>query len=183
MTVVFDASILLLAIDSKAKPPAHPDGPAHAGQAGDRVRYLLERLDALGAIAIIPTPALTELLTRAGAATTEILETLQRTHRVQIAAFDQRSAIECAVLLAQPGGKRNRRQPAASWAKVKFDHQIIAIAKVHGATQIYSDDQDLKKLGTRAGMEVLGVWDLPARPDDPQGKLPLDTKADSDGEN
>lgn len=179
MRVVFDASILLLAIDPAAKPPAHPDGAAHAKQAGDRVRYLLERISAQEGIAIIPTPALTELLMRAGSATTQILETLQRTHRAQIAAFDQRSAIECAALLARPVGKRTRREPTASWAKVKFDHQIVAIAKVHGATQIYSDDQDLKTLGARAGMEVLGVWDLPARPEDPQGKLPLDGKPDS----
>jgi hypothetical protein len=180
MRVVFDASILLLAIDPAAKPPAHPEGPAHAKQAGDRLRYLLERIDAQGVVAIIPTPALTELLMRAGAATTQILEALQRTHRVQIAAFDHRSAIECAALLAQPVGKRNRREPAASWAKVKFDHQILAIAKVHSATHIYSDDQDLKRLGARAGIEVLGVWDLPPRPEDPQGKLSLEAKPAAD---
>lgn len=58
-------------------------------------------------------------------------------------------------------------------SKLKFDHQIVAIAKVVGADVVYSDDTDVKALCARETIKCQGVWELPARPADPQSKLPL----------
>jgi hypothetical protein len=62
----------------------------------------------------------------------------------------------------------------AGWQKVKFDRQIIAIARVQGANRIYSHDPDLKTLVGAAGPQVLALDDLP----DPPAHAQLDLKFD-----
>ena len=49
----------------------------------------------------------------------------------------------------------------ATWAKVNFDRQIVAVAKVNGASVIYSDDIELIKFAKRIGIEAVSSWDLP----------------------
>jgi hypothetical protein len=61
--------------------------------------------------------------------------------------------------------KGNKRGASdATWAKVKYDRQIVAIAKVHSATTIYSDDGDIETLGKRAKINVVGLAALPLPP-------------------
>ncbi len=52
----------------------------------------------------------------------------------------------------------------APYQKVKFDRQIVAIARVNDAHTIYSDDQDLGKFAKQAGLRVVSTWDLPIPP-------------------
>lgn len=82
----------------------------------------------------------------------------------EIADFDERAAIELADLmrieLAQLG-RRKLRDEAETWAKLKFDRQIIAIAKVWGATTIYSHDAGMRTVAKRLGIDVLRLDDLP----------------------
>ena len=82
----------------------------------------------------------------------------------EIAAFDERAAIELADLmrieLAQQG-RQELRDEAETWAKLKFDRQIGAIGKVCGATTIYSHDGGIQTVAGRVGIEVLRLQDLP----------------------
>ena len=48
-----------------------------------------------------------------------------------------------------------------TWQQVKFDRQIIAIAKVNGATTIYSDDYDLATFATGVGVTTIRISQLP----------------------
>ena len=58
--------------------------------------------------------------------------------------------------------KRGKRGGSGSpWAKIRFDRQIVAIARTNGAKRIYSDDKDLAKFATKLGIEVVPTWDLP----------------------
>ncbi len=50
---------------------------------------------------------------------------------------------------------------SAPWQKVKVDRQVIAIARVEGATHIYADDHNLTAFARQLGMEALSTWDLP----------------------
>ena len=61
----------------------------------------------------------------------------------------------------------------SSWAKVKFDRQIVAIAKVVGATSIYSTDTDVAKHAREAGIPSVSLEDLPNPPMPPQIELDL----------
>jgi hypothetical protein len=94
---------------------------------------------------------------------------LSRSARFKIADFDQIAAIETAVSIRHSlAAGEKRAGSTASWAKVKFDRQIVAIAKVQGATAIYSDDSDIQRYGRAAGFDVLGTIDLPLPADDTQ---------------
>lgn len=56
--------------------------------------------------------------------------------------------------------------------KVNFDRQIVAIAKVNGATMIYSDDDGLAKFAKSNGIQPVHTWQLP-QPRWKQESLPL----------
>ena len=54
---------------------------------------------------------------------------------------------------------------------MKYDRQIVAVAKVCGATTIYSDDKDVRTLAKTVKIEVIGVADLPLPPEKAQMDL------------
>ncbi len=59
----------------------------------------------------------------------------------------------------------------ATRAKIKFDRQILAIARVQKQSVIYSDDQDVAKQAQTFGLEAIPIWQLPLPPENPQGVL------------
>ena len=113
---------------------------------------------------LVPTPALSEVLVKAGDAGPQLIEELNSQVVFKIADFDQRAAVESAQINLKL--KQSRRQSLSSGSKVKtkFDVQIIAIAKVNDADIVYSQDSDLKSLGDIASIKVLRVEDLPTPP-------------------
>ena len=64
------------------------------------------------------------------------------------------------------------RQEAETWAKSKFDRQIVAIAKVRGAATIYSHDAGIRTVARRIGIDVLRLQDLALPPEVAQLPLP-----------
>jgi hypothetical protein len=89
--------------------------------------------------------------------------------------FDQRAAVEVAAAPREALAAGDKRGGSDSpWAKIKFDRQIIAIARVEGATTIYSDDDDIVRFAKSYGIAVIRVCDLPLPPEDAQQSLPLD---------
>jgi hypothetical protein len=76
--------------------------------------------------------------------------------------FDLRAAAEAAQWHRESVRNKDKREGAESWPKVKFDRQIVAIAAVEGASAIYSNDRDVKRLGERSGLPVFAMDDLPA---------------------
>lgn len=172
--VVTDATMLLLLLRPDTPVPAGPDG-VKIDRPKERIDYLVQQLDKAKVKIIIPTPVLAEALVRAGAEGSQrIVEQLQRYAVFAIEPFDTRASVELAAMSrdALSGGNK-RGGSTATWAKVKFDRQIVAIAKVHGATTIYSDDGDIKTLAQRASINVVGLKDLPLPPQKAQLDLEL----------
>jgi hypothetical protein len=91
----------------------------------------------------------------------------------RIADFDQRAAIELAMMNAADKGKTGgiRAGSTASMAKVKFDRQIVAIAKVNKVATIYSDDEDLRTFAEANNIEVVRLLEMPLPPSDSQPDL------------
>jgi predicted nucleic acid-binding protein len=170
--VVIDATTLLLMLRPDTPVPAGPDG-VPVEKPKERIDYLVQQLSSAKTQIIIPTPALSEALVSAGAAASQqIVEHLQKYQVFRIEPFDTKAAIEVAAMTrkAKAGGDK-RGGVSASWAKVKYDRQIVAIAKVSGATTIYSDDEDVATLSRVENIEVMGVADLPLPPEDAQLKM------------
>jgi predicted nucleic acid-binding protein len=173
--VVFDATMLLLLLSPDAPSPRDASGNRIEG-ARQRVDLLIEQLENARTKIVIPTPALSEILVRAGEAGPAYLAKLSSSSAFRIVPFDTRAAVELAQMTRaalDTGRKRAPVEEDRPWAKVKFDRQIVAIAKVEGASAVYSDDDDVKKIAIQAGMTAFGVADLPLRPALPQLSMDL----------
>jgi len=165
--VVFDANFLIYFLDPKIK-----------GGVGSalRIDHLVATIQKTGERIVVPTPALSELLVKAGEAGPKYLEIIARSKFFRIAEFGERAAVEAAALTRDAiasGGKRGAT-PEAEWAKVKFDRQIVAIARVVGAKTIYTNDQQLAAHARAAGLEAITPDDLPEPPAPPQLEMRLD---------
>ena len=57
---------------------------------------------------------------------------------------------------------------SATWNEIKFDRQIVAIAKVAKVSAIYSDDENLGKIAKTQGINVITVGELPLPTEDNQ---------------
>jgi len=177
MMVVLDATILLPVIWSAVPAPIDPATGKPVDMLRERVNGLIADLQRRGTKVVIPTPALSEILVRAGGAAHGYVQMLSNASAVKIEAFDERAAVEVAMMTNQAISEGDKRGRGASiWAKVKYDRQIVAIAKVIGATAIYSDDPDIRTFGEKAGIKVLGAADLPIPDDARQASLDLDAQ-------
>lgn len=170
--VSFDAGFLGITLHPAAKPPLDPATKKPAARLPERLDALLESLDAAREKVIISTPALAEFLVLAGVQGPKYLNELNNFSNFYIRPFDQMAAIEVAameLLARKTGSKRFPASPGAPWQKVKVDRQIVAIAKLHGAHTMYSDDNDVRSLAEDVGIKVVSCWDL----DLPPSKTPL----------
>ena len=172
MPVVFDASFLVALLDPKVK----GDGDIDA-----RVGFLVRSLEKARKKIIVPTPALSEVLIGAGDAAPKYLEIISRSSRFKVVPFGTRAAVEAAAAhrdALRAGDKREGS--SSSWMKVKFDRQIVAIAKVEGADAIYSNDEDIERFSARDNLEVVKLNQLPFPPEKLQGQLSLAVPPDDE---
>lgn len=172
--VVFDATMLSLLLRPGTKPPLDPATGHLVEHAGVRTADLVERLEKSRTIIIIPTPTLCELLIKAGAAGNTFVSHLQKSSVFRIQPFDVRAAVELAQLTNALGSGGDKRAAIdAPWSKIKFDRQIVAIAKVHGATAIYTDDGKLIAFAQMCDIPCIRVADLPIPDSAREPELPL----------
>jgi hypothetical protein len=182
--VVFDATMLSLLLREGAKAPLDPVSGKPVEYAAIRIAHLVEQLEKSRTIIIIPTPALTEILIRAGAAGPAIVARIQKSSVLRIQSFDARAAVELAQMTnALTSAADKRAAIDAPWAKIKFDRQIIAIAKVNGATEIYTDDDKLIAFAKLCDIPCIRIADLPIPESARQMGLPLPPpKSDDENE-
>ncbi len=180
--VVLDTTVLLLLVAPNASPPLEPVSGKPLSKCKDRIEFLLHTLSNAGTQVLVPTPVLAETLVRAGSAKAQYLTAITGTYALRIASFDQRAAVELAMLLESDLKASVPRTPTETKAKLKFDRQIVAIAKVHGVKQIYSDDRGLTDVAENNGIAVTHTWQLPLPPVHPQHELDLVTPGQAMGE-
>jgi predicted nucleic acid-binding protein len=150
--VAFDASFLVFLFNRRSG--------SSVDHAADRVDGLIESLSNKKARIIIPTPALTEVL-MAGKFTVQVyIEKLKEFGAFQIRAYDERAAIELAAWYVATKKNNKNRAKQSPWNKIKFDRQIVAIAKTQGVSAVYSDDEQLCQFARECGMDAYGLADL-----------------------
>jgi hypothetical protein len=172
--VVFDATMLSLLLRSGAKPPLDSATGKPVQYAEVRIAHLVEQLEKSRTIVIIPTPALTEILIKAGAVGPTIVSRIQKSSVLRIQAFDSRAALELAQMTNALASVSDKRAAIdAPWSKIKFDRQIVAIAKVNAATAIYTDDEKLIAFAKLHDIPCIQTADLPIPDSARQPELPL----------
>lgn len=176
--VVFDTSVLLLVLDPNAKPPIDPSTGEPLDRAAERIEYLIDNLTADKEKIVVPTPVLSEVLVHAGEATQPYLDILNGQAAFRIAPFDQKAAIEAALATSDAIRRGGHRVDAANQdatkTKIKFDRQIVAIAKAEGTHTVYSDDDDVHNYAKRAGLKAYRTAELDLPPEDPQQSMDFD---------
>lgn len=146
--------------------PAPPDPSGHIpDRCAERLDHFIDQMGKQGDRMLIPTPALAEVLVKAGNAGQEWLSAMHGRKAIRIAPFDEKAAVECAALsAARPRSRQSTRD------KAKFDEQIVAIAVAEGAELMLSDDADVRALAPTS-LTVRGIGDLDLPPEDPQAGL------------
>lgn len=161
MILAVDSSALVLLVNPAANPPDDPGTGQPVTQARERIEAFVRSLTSADTL-IIPTPVLAEALVRAEDGAPGLLEALGGLARAKIRPFGERAAVETAMMTRDAiyaGDKRGGSE--AAWQKVKVDRQVIAVARVEGATNIYADDLNLVAFAKRLGMDAFSTWDLP----------------------
>ncbi len=165
MPVAFDATLLLPLLSPVVQGPLDRATGKPVEFVKERIDLLLKELEKSRTKIIIGTPAFSEILVHADRAGPDYLNRIKQSSAFEIKSFDDRAAVEVALMTREAiklGDKRGGSTD--TWAKVKFDRQIVAIAKVNGASIIYSDDLGVQHFGRQAGMTVIGMPQLPLPP-------------------
>ena len=158
-----DATTLLCFLEPDAKAPIDPNTGEPVTDAKQRIGHLISALEKKRETIVIPTPALSEVLVHAGSAGPEYLRILNASSCFRIADFDQLAAVELAAMTHEALSAGNLRAGTdATRATLKFDRQIIAIARVQYQSTIYSDDEDIAKLAEKLDLEVFPTSATPA---------------------
>lgn len=145
----------------------------HEDKRDARIRGLIKDTRAARGRLIIPSPALAEFAVRAR---DDELDFVNSQPVLKIAPFDAVTAIECGFLIRDVlavEGKKDKR-------KIKFDLQILAIAKAQGARRLVTNDEQLRKRAILLGIQGIDFLDLPI-PDD-ERQLVLTLKHDQEPE-
>jgi hypothetical protein len=182
----FDSNMLSLALCPNVDVAVDPETKKKIERPKERVDLLVAELDARGEKILIPMPALAEFLVLTGNASATYLDMIHKLPRFVIGEFTERAAIEVAqairkaldsmnpALTPPQNAAKKRDDVEATWAKVNFDRQIVAIAKVRGCSAIYSTDGHVVKHAEKMGLDCIHLADLPLPPDplpEPQLKL------------
>jgi len=168
--VVFDTSVLAIAFDEKAAVPLDVETGQPIDKCRERINHLIHSLNEASERILIATPVLAEYLVKAGQDRDERLQAIVNAKVFVVAEFDIRAAIECAML---EEGNQPPNSDTESKAKVKFDRQIIAIAKAREATTIYTGDKGMGSRALGAGINVVMTWEIPLPPVDAQMEIEL----------
>ena len=173
MTAGFDNTMLSLLLNPNCNLPTDASGSV-VPMAKERAAGAVTLLNKSRRRVIFPAPAIAELLTAIGPEARQYLEMVTSSRRVSVAPFDSKGAVELAILNRDIFSKHDKSSGAEPWQKVKFDRQIIAICRVEGVTELYTDDHNLGRRAVLCGIAAIRTADLPIPSADAQAVLPFD---------
>ena len=181
--VVFDATMLMLLIRPESGRPIDSTTGRALDHVSERIAHFVEQRDKAKTRIGIPTPALSEELVRSGSSAVNVVEKIKEFAVFEILPFDELAAIELAIMTRNAIDAGDKKSGSIDvWNKVKFDRQIMAIARVRQATALYTDDAGLRKLASKLDMTIFGIVDLELPPEKAQGALNLHAPIESSDE-
>jgi predicted nucleic acid-binding protein len=166
--VGFDNTMLSILLNPSGRIPVDPDTGQPILMAQRRAELLVESLARSRQKIIIPTPAQAELLTAIGPTAQRYFDIIARSRLFEVASFDSRCAIELAYLNRDIFATHDPKNPTETYQKIKIDRQIIAIFKVAGVENIYTNDAAMAKRGRLCGLNPIGTAQLELPTEDRQ---------------
>jgi hypothetical protein len=128
---------------------------------------------------VVPTPALSEIMVRAGVEAGQRYINIMRNAKVfWIAPFDEKAAVETAIMAGEATKCPSIRAVTdGTYAKIKYDRQIVGIAVSEGAATLYTDDRNQQAFARRHGIKALGIAECLVPDSAAQMTLPLASNA------
>jgi len=127
--IAFDANVLSLVLYPKSSVPLDFRDRKPILYARERIDALITELDGKETI-IVPTPALSEALVVVAPDVQPYIDLLSNTRHFQIKPFGLKAAVEVALRVKEAKRKGDKRDGiVGDWDKIKYDRQIVAIAK------------------------------------------------------
>ena len=160
MICAVDSNILTLLLNPIASPPVDPTTEQPLTHCRERIETLVDRISEANGRLIVPAPVVGEISCICEP-THAYLESMIRFSCVEVGAFNTRCAIECADLIKAAKAEGDKKSGVkGKWQHLKIDYQIVAIAKVYGATMLYTDDKDQAVFARKAGLDVFASWEI-----------------------
>jgi hypothetical protein len=103
----------------------------------------------------------------------EVIDKFFSSRNFEVAAFDIKAALELSILRDPDLQGKKDLDDNTTRAKIKFDRQIVAIAKVRGADCLYTDDGNLAKVSRNNRIAAVRIWDIPLPPLPPYIEMDL----------
>ena len=156
--VVFDTTALVLLLNPKRPPPNDPKTNAPVTRCQERIEHLVKTLGETRTKVGIPTPVLAEYLIGVGPKKQDYLTHITANSAFSLLPFDEKAAVELAIF-TEAGVK--------AWdikSKVRFDRQVVAIAKTSNATALYTADDKQCAFAEACGVRAIMIWDVPLPP-------------------
>lgn len=172
--VGFDNTMLSILLNPAGRIPLDATTGKPVVDAKRRAENLVATLGKTRQKIIIPTPAVAELLTAIGPSAQEYFSIVARSRLFEVAAFDSRCAIELAYLNREVFAISDPKNPDEVYQKIKVDRQIIAIFKVAGVENIYTDDAGFARRARLCGMIPILTSELELPPKDRQIEIKFD---------
>lgn len=129
-----------------------------------RIRGLINDTRANRERLIIPAPVLAEFSVKA---TNEEIDFIVSQNTFQIVPFDAVAALECGFMIRKVFSTESKNDRH----KIKFDLQILAIAKAARATRLISNDKQLCSRAKSIDIQAIATLELPIPESEKQ--LPL----------
>ena len=159
---VLDATTLMCFLREDCPLPRDPETNEPIPNARERINHLVKSLQDKQETIIIPAPALAESIALSGGARQQHLETIRGSKWFKIVPFGARAAVEHALMVETLG---LQCVPGMPRQLVKFDMQILAIARIENQYSIYSDDSGLLKIAAKiGGIQVTRTHELSLPP-------------------
>jgi len=128
--IAMDAGVLSLMIYGQSAVPKDFKTGLDIEHARERIDALIKKLDGEAESIVIATPALSEALVVVAPDIQRHVTAIESQSCFKIRAFDKRAAIEIALRVKRSKEAGDKKEGVgAAWDKIKYDHQIVAVAK------------------------------------------------------
>lgn len=173
-SVAFDNTLLSILLNPSSKIPfmKGTDEPVHLAK--ERAESVVIQVQKARRKIIIPAPACAEILTAIGPDAQQYINLISRSRVFEIASFDARCATELALLNRDTFRHQDQANGLDTYQKRKVDRQIVAICKVYGVTELYTDDAGLASRARLCGITPICIEDVAVPDSARQGSLQLE---------
>jgi predicted nucleic acid-binding protein len=176
--IALDATTLSILLNPQARLPNDPATNLPIDLGRERILGFIAQAEKERRKFVIPTPATAELLTAIGPTSADYIRIVNRKAVFEVRSFDEVAAVELAFLNRDIFASLDTKNGLEPWQKMKFDRQILAIAKVAGCEKIMTEDGGLANRARLCDIEPISIADLPIPDSAKQGELKLEDHED-----